>query len=117
MTMLQALARDLATVMEEAIGPGEDVTLFPAGGGPPVPLRGIFDMPAEDVSAGNARQAIVSARPAIKVTAAAVQAALARPLNNRDHMLVRGVKYRVSAPRPDGMGAVSVKLLQGDDDA
>ena len=43
-----------------------------------------------------------------------IQRLLGRGLTKRDRLVVRGVTYRVETPEPDGLGGVTVKLLEAE---
>ncbi len=116
-SMLAMFDGDFADILGDAAGPAEDVLLLPQGVEPrgpkrrEIPLRGIFDLASQQVDPGG-RIAVISRRPMLALRQAEIYAVLGRGLTKRDHIVVRGITYRVETPEPDGLGGVAVKLLE-----
>ena len=111
----QALDADTALVAAAAFGPSRGVILLTPDGGE-YPMNGFFDQAGQDVTPGSAHAPVMSTAPMLHVQVSAVQAALGRPLSRRDSFVVRGIKYRVQQPLPDGFGMIACKLLEDDND-
>lgn len=127
-----SLAADTTAIMQAGYGAAIPVTLIAAEGtehteavvqGARLPLRGIFDAPAQDVApqaAGSPHAPVLSVAPVLHIQQALVQAALGRPLSRRDCFVLRGTRYRVQRPAPDAMsdkasvgaGVLAVSLLE-----
>lgn len=117
-SMLEMFDADFADIVRDETGPGEEVVLLPDGvpgeeGGDGLPLRGIFDLATQDIAPGS-RVPVISRRPVLALRHADVHGLLGRSLSKRDRFIVRGVKYRVETPEPDGLGGVAVKLLEAE---
>lgn len=78
------------------------------------PLRGFFDQASQDVAPGAARAPVMSTAPMLHIQVSLITTALGRPLSRRDGFIVRGTKYRVERPLPDGCGLIACKLLEDD---
>ena len=118
-SMLEMFDADFAAILDDETGPAEDVILLPSGPepreGPPreLRLRGVFDLATQEVTPGS-RVPVISRRPVLALRHADIQRLLGRGLTKRDRLVVRGVTYRVETPEPDGLGGVTVKLLEAE---
>jgi hypothetical protein len=115
---------DTALVVREPLGPAVPVVLVEPDGTPhhaavvdgvETPLRGMFDAAGTDVAPGASHAPVLSTAPVLHIQLRPVQAALGRPLSRRDGFIVRGRRYRVEHPSPDGHGMVACKLLETED--
>lgn len=128
MNMHDTFDADLATIMADSTGFAEQVSFLPSvpqnlldghiSEAPPalepIILRAFFDHAAQEVQPGS-RQPVISQRPVLTLRVADI-AMLGRKLNRGDHFVVRGKSYRVEHPQYDGLGMVTVKLLEADND-
>lgn len=119
---------DLAIIMADSTGFAEQVSLLPfvphnlldghISEAPPAPepiiLRAFFDHAAQEVQPGS-RQPVISQRPVLTLRMTDL-AGLGRKLTRADRFVVRGTSYRVEHPQYDGLGMVTVKLLEADND-
>jgi len=106
------LDADTDLVAAASHGPALPVTLIAADGGGEHALRGFFDRAGQDVTPGTSHAPVLSSAPMLHIQVSQVQAALGRPLSRRDGFIVRGKKYRVEQPLPDGYGMIACKLLE-----
>ena len=107
----QTLDADTAMVAAADVGPGIAVILV-AADGRKHRLRGFFEAAGQDVVPGAAHASVMSTAPMLHIPITNVTAALGRPLSRRDNFIVRGIKYRVQQPLPDGYGMIACKLLE-----
>lgn len=126
MNMQDTFDADMAAIMADSTGFAEQVTLLPfvpqnlldghASEAPPTPtpisLPAFFDHAAQEVQPGS-RQPVITQRPVLTLRVADM-GKLARKLTRGDRFVVRGKSYRVEHPQYDGLGMVTVKLLEAD---
>jgi hypothetical protein len=105
---------DTALVLDDPLGPGEDVTLVDAAGGEH-PLRALYEAPGLDVTPGTANAPVLSTAPVLHMQVSRVTAAIGRQLSTRDGFVVRGKAYRVMRPAEDGYGMLTCRLLEKGD--
>ena len=131
MSFHDALARDLAQIAGDTLGPAEDVLLVPGTFGGPadwagpmaeepevrVAIRAFFEAVSVDVAPGAIHAPVLSTAPTLHIEERVLAATLGRELGRRDQFLVRGKRYAAQAPRTDGFGLVTVKLTEVDNAA
>ncbi len=118
-SMLAMFDADFTEILHDETGPAEDVLLLPCGqerdGDAPrgLVLRGVFDLATQEAAPGS-RVPVISRRPVLALRHADIRRLLGRGLTKRDRFVVRGTSYRVEIPEPDGIGGVTVKLLEAE---
>lgn len=114
MNIYDSLEQDLAAILADPTGPGEDVRIIKKGEVvPSAPLRGVFDRASQEAQPGS-RVPVMSRRPMVVLQERDVLAAISRQLDKRDRILARGMEFFVETPQSDGLGTVAVKLLKAD---
>lgn len=109
---LHNMGADTALVLAEDLGGAEDVTLQADDVSGPVALRAFFEAAGVEPRPGGSLAPVISVAPTLHVPLQAVTHALGRSLRYRDHVLVRGTRYRVQAVQDDGYGFLACKLLE-----
>jgi len=110
----QTLEADTALILDDPLGPAITVILQDGDGGEHE-LRALYAEPPVDAAPGASHAPALSTAPLLHIPVAAITHAIARPLSNRDHFLVRGRRYRAQSPRPDGYGMIACKLMEAAD--
>ncbi|WP_297668983.1 hypothetical protein [uncultured Desulfovibrio sp.] len=109
---LDVLLADTQRALNAPLGGGEDVTVQPGGdAAAAVSLRAFFEVPYVEPAPG-ATAPMQAVAPTLHIPAVHVTQALGRLLTYRDHVVVRGTRYRVQNAREDGYGLLACKLLE-----
>lgn len=107
------LHADTAFVLSDLIGGGEDIIIHLMGDAAQgVTLRGCYGAAGVDVAPSGATAPVISVAPMLHMQAADIAAALGRPLDPRDRVIVRGKRWRIQSPQDDGFGLLACKLLE-----
>lgn len=109
---LDTLLADTERILNAPMEGGEEVSVQPGGNAEAaVTLRAFFEVPYLEPAPG-ATAPMQAVAPTLHIPTAHVTNALGRLLTYRDHVLVRGTRYRVQNAREDGYGLLACKLLE-----
>lgn len=111
----EILEADTLCLLEQDLGPARDVTIVNIDDGSEHHVRGVFEVPGQDVTPGNATAPTIMHAPFLHIPLVQVQTALGRDLSRRDKIVVRGKAYRPQQPVDDGAGLLKIKLLECSD--
>ena len=108
----ERLDNDMAKAFAADFGPAEDVAVIAADLATRAAMRGFFEWPTVDADPSTARVASAVRAPMLTLLVRDVKRALGRKIARGDFVDARGSRFRVEVVRPDGIGAVVLKLKE-----